>query len=171
MINVYTADTVKSSAHFNLKNIMIPDVQGDFTKLSGKFIYDPSNLDQSLIEAHIDVNTISTGDDFKDKKLKSAEFFDTEKYPEIKFISKKIEIHDEDVLKVSGDLTVKNITKEVVLNVERPESTNKHLSLAASTIVNRGLFGLELSSILEVGEMLVGDDIHITMDITLHKTS
>lgn len=170
MINVYAADTSKSLAHFNLKNLMIPDVEGDFTNLSGKFIYDPQNLNQSRIEAHIDVSTISTGDELRDGHLKGPLFFDTQKYPEIKFISKKIEEYDADVLKVCGDLTVKNITKEVVLNVERPEATSKHLSLAASTVVNREEFGLELGSVLEVGELLLGDDIQITMDITLHKS-
>lgn len=171
MINVYTADPIKSSAHFNLKNLMIPDVEGNFTNLSGKFIYDPENLSDGLIEAHIDAKTISTGDDLKDTKLRSAEFFNTDKYPEILFISKKIEVYDADVLKVCGDLTVKNITKEVVLNVERPESSSKHLTLAASTVINREEFGLELGSVLEVGELLVGDDIQITMDITLHKSN
>lgn len=169
MINVYNADPTKSSAHFNLKNLMIPDVDGEFKSLSGKFIYDPENLANGLIEAIIDVNSVSTGDESRDSQLKDLGFFNADTYPTIKFYSKKIEEFDEDVLKVCGDLTIKNITKEVILNVEKPTSEKKHLSLTATTLVNREEFRLEVGAILEVGEMLVGDNIQIIMDITLIK--
>lgn len=170
MINSYKANPDQSTAHFTLHNVLIPDVEGDFECLRGKFIYDPENLRNSLIEAYIDVKTISTGKESRDSQFKSAEFFNVTKYPTIEFHSKKFEEHDEDVLKVTGDLTVKNITKEVILNVERPANTNqKQMSIAASTIVNRDEFGLALGKILEVGEVLVGDNIQITMDIQLTK--
>jgi polyisoprenoid-binding protein YceI len=169
MINEYVADPNHSTAQFNLKNLMIPDVSGEFATLSGNFIYDPQNLDKSLIEAFIDVNSVTTGDEHRDAQLKDKEFFNSEKFPTIKFISKHIEEYDSDVLKVCGYLTIKNITKEVILNVEKPESDFKHMSLAASTLVNREEFGLDVGAILEVGEMLVGDNIQIIMDITLNK--
>jgi polyisoprenoid-binding protein YceI len=170
MINEYLADPGHSSAHFNLENLVIPDVEGDFASLSGKFIYDPDHLDQCRIEAFIDVRSVTTGDALIDAQLKSVEFFHLAHYPQIKFISKSIEAFDKDVLKVYGDLTIKEITKEVVLNVERPDNTiKKKISLVASTLVNRVAFGLELSSILNVGEILVGDNIQITMDIKLTK--
>ena len=151
--------------------MVIPDVEGDFSSLSGSFIFDPDNLSACRIEAFIDVKSIDSGSDTRNDLLKAKEFFHVEKYPQIKFNSKKFEIYDEDVLKVTGDLTVKNITKEVVLNVERPdeEIKQKRISLAASTIVNRDEFKLDLGSVLEIGEALVGDNIQITMDIQLIK--
>lgn len=171
MINSYKANPDKSSAHFKLHNILIPDVEGDFECLRGRFIYDPEDLKSSVIEAYIDVTTISTGYASRDSQFKGEEFFNVKKYPTIVFHSKKFEIqNNEDVLKVSGNLTVKHITKEVVLNVERPDNTNKRqMSIAASTIINRDEFGLALGKILEVGEVLVGDNIQITMDIQLTK--
>lgn len=170
MLNSYKANPDKSSAHFTLHNMLIPDVEGDFECLRGKFIYDPENADKGLIEAYIDVKTISTGSPSRDKKLKGQEFFNATEYPTIEFHSRKFESFDEDVLKVTGDLTVKHITREVILNVEKPANTNKkQMSIAASTVINRDEFGLALGKILEVGEMLVGDNIQITMDIQLTK--
>lgn len=170
MIHQYKANPEKSTAHFKLHNTLIPDVEGDFECLRGKFIYDPEDLKSSVIEAYIDVKTISTGKEGRDNQFKGEEFFNVKRYPTIVFHSKKFEVHDNDVLKVLGNLTVKHITKEVVLNVERPDNTNKRqLSLAASTIIKRDEFGLALGKILEVGEVLVGDNIQITMDIQLTK--
>lgn len=172
MIHSYKANPDKSTAHFKLHNTLIPDVEGDFECLRGKFIYDPKNLDKALIEAYIDVKTISTGKESRDSQFKGEDFFNVKKFPTIEFHSRKFEVQDEDVLKVTGDLTVKNITKEVVLNVERPEGHEaRHMNLAASTIVNRDEFGLALGKILEVGEVLVGNNIQITMDIQLTKES
>ncbi|MEA9357419.1 YceI family protein [Bacteriovorax sp. PP10] len=169
MIHSYKANPDKSTAHFKLHNILIPDVEGDFECLRGKFIYDPENLKSSVIEAYIDVKTISTGKESRDSQFKGEEFFNAKKYPTIVFHSLKFEIQD-DLLKVLGNLTVKHITKEVVLNVERPDNIHKRqMSLAASTIINRDEFGLALGRILEVGEVLVGDNIQITMDIQLTK--
>ena len=170
MIHEYKANPEKSTAHFKLNNTLIPDVEGDFECLRGKFIYDPEDLKSSVIEAYIDVKTISTGKDSRDSQLKGEDFFDVSHYPTIAFHSKKFEVFDNDVLKVSGDLTLKDITKEAVLNVEKPHNTNKRqMSIAASTIINRDEFGLALGKILEVGEVLVGDNIQITMDIQLTK--
>jgi polyisoprenoid-binding protein YceI len=169
MIHSYQANPDKSTAHFKLHNTLIPDVEGDFECLRGKFVYDPENLDKSLIEAYIDVNTISTGKESRDAQFKAEDFFNVEQFPTIEFHSRKLELLDEDVLKVHGHLTVKNITKEVILNVERPMSTEKkQMSIMASTIINRDEFGLALGKILEVGEVLVGDNIQINHG---HSTS
>jgi polyisoprenoid-binding protein YceI len=170
MMNIYNADSNHSSAHFNLNNLIIPDIVGDFPHLSGKFIYDPDDLGKSFIEARIDVKSVTTGDIHRDDQLKGRNFFYADIYPDIVFVSKRIELLDEDVLKVSGNLTVKNITKEVILNVERPEKTqDKILNLAASTVINREDFKLELGPILEIGEALVANSIRITMKIELVK--
>lgn len=170
MINNFKADPTLSSAHFNLKNKVIPDVEGDFSSLSGCFTFDPDNLSSCLIEAYIDVKSINSGSDSRNELLKSKDFFNVDKYPLIEFHSKNFEVFDEDVLKVTGNLKIKDITSEVVLNVERPdELKQKRISIAASVLVNRDEFKLDLGNVLEVGEALVGDNIQITMDIELIK--
>jgi len=170
MINTYKADPNQSSAHFILKNFVIPDIEGDFECLSGKFIYDPGNLSHAKIEASIAVKTMHTGNEVRDSQLKGKEFFNIKKYPFIKFVSKDFSIQDADVLKVRGDLTVKGITREIILNVERPADTKEpELNLAASTIINREEFKLDLGDILEIGEPLIGENIQMTMNIQLIK--
>ncbi len=172
MINTFKADPKESCAHFNLKNMVIPDVEGYFSSLSGSFTFDPDNLSVCRIEAYIDVSSVDSGSDSRDELLKGEEFFNAQKYPLIEFHSKEFRIHDEDVLKVRGDLTVKDITKEVVLNVERPDGLKKkRISIAASTLVNRDEFKLDLGSVLEIGEALIGENIQMTMEIELIKQS
>lgn len=170
MINTFKANPKESSAHFNLKNMVIPDVKGHFSSVSGTFSYDPEKIENGLIEACIDVKTVDTGSELTNEKLKSAEFFDVKKYPLIKFLSNKIEIYDEEMLKVTGNLTVKDVTKEVILNVEKPDELgSKKLNVVASTLINREEFNLDLGNVLEVTEMLMGDNIQIIMDIELIK--
>ncbi len=169
MINVYKAIPDQSNAHFTLENSIIPDISGEFSCLSGTFTYDADHLDKSSIEAFIDVKTIDTGNTLRDEGLKSENVFNVKKFPTIKFISKSFRDTEKGILEVVGNLTVKNITKEAILLVEKPESDKKEITITANTVINREKFKLELGSILDIGEIIVGDEIQFDMDIQLIK--
>ncbi|MBC7711893.1 MAG: YceI family protein [Rhizobacter sp.] len=172
MISEYKANPDQSSAHFLLKNSLIPDIKGEFSCLSGSFTFDSDHLEKSHIEAYIDVKTIDTGDSTRDNYFKSEDFFNIKKFPTIKFISQEFKDNGQGLLEVTGDLTVKNITKKALLKVEKPDNTEKtKIGITASTFINREKFKLELGSILEAGEVLIGDDIQFEMDIQLIKQS
>jgi len=177
MKTTYQIDPAHSSAQFVVRHMMITNVRGGFGSLKGTVVYDPDNLNESKIEALIDVTSIKTMDEQRDTHLKSADFFDVEKYPEITFQSKKIEQAGGDELKVTGDLAVHGVTKEVVLNVDGPTGEGKdpfgytRVGAAASTKIKRGDFGLTWNAALETGGILVGDDVKIELEISLIKAA
>jgi len=173
----YQIDPAHSSAQFVVRHMMITNVRGGFGSVQGTVVYDPDNLNESKIDAVIDAKTIKTMDEQRDAHLKSADFFDVEKYPAITFESKKIEQAGSDGQKVTGNLTVHGVTKEVVLNVDGPTGEGKdpfgntRVGAAASTKIKRGDFGLTWNAALETGGILVGDDVKIELEISLIKAA
>ena len=174
MLTTWQIDTAHSSANFSIKHMMIAKVHGGFEKLSGTLQYDPQDIIKSSVEAVIETASINTREAQRDAHLKSADFFDAEKYPQLIFKSKKIE-KDGDDLKVIGDLTIHGVTKEVVLNAEAPSEEmkdpwgNTKIGISATTKIKRKDFGLNWNAALEAGGVLVGDDVAITLDIQFLK--
>ncbi|WP_374076139.1 YceI family protein [Bdellovibrio bacteriovorus] len=174
MSTTWQIDTTHSSANFSIKHMMIAKVHGGFEKLSGTLQYDASDVTKSYIEASIDAASINTREAQRDGHLKSADFFDVEKYPTINFKSKKVE-RDGDDLKVTGDLTIHGVTKEVVLDVEGPSAEMKDpygnikIGISATTKIKRKDFGLSWNAALEAGGVLVGDDVAISLDVQFAK--
>jgi len=174
MLTTWQIDTAHSSANFSIKHMMIAKVHGGFEKLSGTLQYDPQDITKSSVEAVIETASINTREAQRDAHLKSADFFDAEKYPQLIFKSKKIE-KDGDDLKVIGDLTIHGVTKEVVLNAEAPSEEmkdpwgNTKIGISATTKIKRKDFGLNWNAALEAGGVLVGDDVAITLDIQFLK--
>ena len=170
----YQIDSTHSSASFSIKHMMIAKVHGGFEKLSGSLTYDAQNPSASKIEVVIDASTINTREAQRDTHLKSADFFDVEKFPTLTFVSKKVEGSGDD-LKVTGDLTIKGITKEVVLAVEGPSAEmkdpygNLKIGASATTKIKRKEFGLTWNAALEAGGVLVGDDVNITLEVQFVK--
>ena len=170
----YQIDSTHSSASFSIKHMMIAKVHGGFEKLSGSLTYDAQNPSASKIEVIIDASTINTREAQRDTHLKSADFFDVEKFPTLTFVSKKVEGSGDD-LKVTGDLTIKGITKEVVLAVEGPSAEmkdpygNLKIGASATTKIKRKEFGLTWNAALEAGGVLVGDDVNITLEVQFVK--
>ncbi|MEK2647113.1 YceI family protein [Bdellovibrio sp. BCCA] len=173
-MTTWQIDSAHSSANFSVKHMMIAKVHGGFEKLSGTLQYDPSDITKSSVEATIDAASINTREAQRDGHLKSADFFDIEKYPTIGFKSKKIE-RDGDDLKVTGDLTIHGVTKEVVLDVEGPSAEmkdpygNTKIGISATTKIKRKDFGLTWNAALEAGGVLVGDDVSISLDVQFAK--
>nr|WP_295903567.1 YceI family protein [uncultured Bdellovibrio sp.] len=173
-MTTWQIDSAHSSANFSIKHMMIAKVHGGFEKLSGTLQYDPADVTKSSSEATIDAASINTREAQRDGHLKSADFFDVEKYPTINFKSKKVE-RDGDDLKVTGDLTIHGVTKEVVLDVEGPSTEmkdpygNTKIGISATTKIKRKDFGLTWNAALEAGGVLVGDDVSISLDVQFAK--
>lgn len=174
-MTTYTIDPAHSSADFKVRHLMVSNVRGEFSGVSGTVQFDRENPANSKIEAKIDVNTIQTRDAQRDAHLKSPDFFDVEKYPTITFVSKKVAKNGSDDYKVTGDLTIHGVTKEVVLDVEdvAPEAKdpwgNVKTGASAKTKINRKDFGLVWNVGLETGGVLVGEDVQIHLDLELAR--
>jgi polyisoprenoid-binding protein YceI len=168
----YTIDPAHSTAGFKVRHMMVANVRGEFSKVSGTVVVDASAPENSRVEAHIDASTIHTRDEQRDAHLKSAEFLDVEKFPEITFVSKKITGSDGE-WKITGDLTIHGVTKEVTLDVEGPAPEAKdpwgsvRSGASADTKINRKDFGLVWNVALETGGLLVGDEVAITLELEL----
>lgn len=166
-------DPAHTNAQFAIRHMMISTVRGSFTKVSGAVNLDEQDPTKSTIEATIDAASIDTHNEKRDQDLKSPNFFDVAKYPTITFKSKKIEQAGEGKFKVTGDLTIHGVTKEVVLNVEGQPNPFKdpfgknRIGGMATTKINRKDFGLTWTKALETGGVLVGDDVDITIDVEL----
>lgn len=170
----YQIDPSHSTVSFSVKHMMIAKVHGGFEKVSGSLDYDAAQPEKASIEAVIDAATINTREPKRDEHLRSPDFFDVAKFPTLKFKSTKVE-KDGDDLKVTGDLTIRDITKSVVLNVEGPSAELKDpygqskIGVSGSTKIKRKDFGLTWNAALEAGGVLVGDDVTITLDIQFVK--
>ncbi|WP_374033700.1 YceI family protein [Bdellovibrio bacteriovorus] len=170
----WNIDPMHSSANFTIKHMMIAKVHGGFEKLSGSLSLDSADVTKSSIEAVIDASSINTREAQRDTHLKSADFFDVEKYPTLNFKSTKVE-KDGDDLKVTGNLTIHGVTKEVVLAVEGPTAEMKDpygnikIGISATTKIKRKDFGLTWNAALEAGGVLVGDDVSISLDVQFAK--
>jgi len=163
----FRIDTNHSSAEFAVRHLGISTVRGNFEKVSGNVSYDPADVGKSSIEATIDATTVNTRIEARDKDLRSAHFFDVEKYPTITFKSKRIEAAGAGKLRVTGDLTIHGVTKEVVLDVDGPTPAikdpqgNTRMGAAGTAKINRRDFGIDGAT------ATVGDEVQITLDVEL----
>ncbi len=170
----YQIDPVHSSAHFSVRHLMVSNVRGEFAKVTGKVIYDPKNLKASSVEATIDATSINTHEPKRDNHLKSPDFFDVAKFPTLTFKSKRVEKAGKGKLRVTGDLTIHGVTREVVLDVEGPVpevkmGPNLKSGASASTTINRKDFGLVWNKALDSGGVVVGDEVKITLEIEMGR--
>ena len=165
-------DPAHSAAQFAVRHMGISTVRGTFTKLSGTVQYDPADPAKSSIDATIDAASVDSRVEMRDNDLRSARFFDVAKYPTITFKSKRVEPEGKSKLKVTGDLTIHGVTKEVVLDVDGPSEPfkdprgNSHMGASATTTINRRDFGVGA-----IPSAMVGDDVAVTIDMELVKPS
>jgi polyisoprenoid-binding protein YceI len=177
MKTTYEIDPAHSSAQFSVRHMMITNVRGGFSSVKGTIEYDSENLAATTINAAIDPSTIRTLDEQRDAHLKSADFLDVEKFPAITFQSKKIEKVGEGEYKVTGDLSIHGVTKEVVLNVEGPSAEakdpwgNTRVGASATTKIKRSDFGLTWNAALETGGIMVGDELKIEIEVQAIKAA
>ena len=170
-VTTFNVDPIHSSAQFKVKHMMISNVKGEFSAIKGSLTLDTADITRSRAEASIDVATINTREEQRDGHLKSADFFDAAQFPTITFKSAQISKSGNGTLAVSGDLSIRGVTRKVVLDVEGPSAPvkdpygNTRIGLSATTRINRKDFGLTWNSVLEGGGILVGEDVTITLDL------
>ena len=168
---IWNIDPTHTVAEFKVRHMMISNVKGQFAKFTGALTLDDSNLANSHVEAIIDAGSIETRDAQRDAHLKSADFFDVEKFPSLMFKSTSISVVRPGELAVEGELTIRDITRTVLFDVEGPTPPAKdpwgNLRVAASATVkiSRKEFGLVWNTTLENGGLLVGDEVTVTLDV------
>lgn len=166
-------DPAHSAAHFSVRHLMISNVRGEFTKLSGSAVMDPADPSKSTVEVTIQAASINTREPQRDEHLRSADFLDVANYPTIIFKSKRNEAVELEYYKLTGDLTIRGVTKEVTLDVEGPTPPvkdpwgNVRAGVTASTKINRKDFGLVWNALVEGGGVMVGDEVKITLEAEL----
>jgi polyisoprenoid-binding protein YceI len=166
-------DPMHSEVHFKVKHLVISTVTGTFKSFEGSLETSSTDFEDALIQFSMDINSIDTNQEQRDAHLKSADFFDAEQFPTISFKSISFK-KDGDDYALTGDLTVKNVTKQVKLDVEFGGVAtdfygNEKAGFEISGKISRKEFGLTWEGITEAGAIVVGDDIKLNMNIQLAK--
>ncbi len=169
----YQIDPRHSSAGFGVTHLMISTVRGEFHGVTGTVVVDDSDVSKSVVNVTIDATTLDTREPDRDKHLKSEAFFDVAKYPTITFQSTRIERNNDGSLKITGDLTIRGVTKSAILTASVPKPAIKdpwglqRTAASASTRINRQEFGVAWNQKLDSGGVVVGDDVTITLDVEM----
>jgi polyisoprenoid-binding protein YceI len=170
-------DPAHSAAHFSVRHLMISNVRGEFTKVSGNAVLDPTDPTKSSIEVIIDATSIDTREPQRDEHLRSADFLDVANHPTITFRSKKITPAGAEHYKVTGDLTIRGVTREVTFDVEGPAAPvkdpygNIRTGVSATAKINRKDFGLAWNALTEAGGIMVGDEVSLALEAELIQQS
>jgi polyisoprenoid-binding protein YceI len=166
-------DPAHSAAHFSVRHLMISNVRGEFTKLTGTAAINALEPEKSSVEVTIDANSINTREPQRDEHLRSADFFDVANHPTLTFRSKRVQAQGADTFKVTGDLTIRGVTKEVTFDVEGPTPAvkdpwgNIRAGITATAKINRKDFGVAFNALTETGAMVVGEEVKITIEAEL----
>ena len=163
-------DSGHSSIHFSVRHLVVAKVRGKFTRWSGSLTAGEGGVERGMVGVVIDATSIDTGVPDRDAHLKSADFFDTANHPEITFRSLSSESAGEARLRVTGNLTIRGVTRPVTLEVEDTGRTkdpwgNERAGFAAKTSVDRREFGLTWNQALEAGGVMVGERVDIEIDV------
>jgi polyisoprenoid-binding protein YceI len=174
-ITTWNVDPTHSVVEFKVKHMMISSLKGHFTAVTGTLSLDEADLTQSSVEAAIQIASIHTRDEGRDGHLKSAEFFDVEQFPTMLLKSTHIAQKSEGELVLTGDLTIKGVTRNVQFAVEGPSAAtkdpwgNSRIGVSATTKINRKDFGLTWNAALETGGVMVSEEVSITLDLEFVK--
>jgi polyisoprenoid-binding protein YceI len=174
--STWKIDPQHSSAQFAVRHLAISTVRGAFSKVNGTVQMDDQDITKSSLDVTIDVSTVDTREPDRDKDLRSEKFFDVEHYPTMTFKSKKVAQVAPGKLRVTGDLTIRGVAKEVVLDVDGPSAPvtdpwkNQRAAVNATAKVNRQDFGVKWNATMDNGGMVVGDEVNITIDAEMIKS-
>lgn len=172
----WNLDTSHTRASFSARHMMVTTVRGDFRNVTGTVVYAVPDVSKAAIDVSIDATTLSTQNDRRDEHLKSADFLDVEKFPRITFKSTRVEPVRDGVFRVVGNLTIRDVTREVALAVEVPPTPIEDrgqlvVGTTATTRINRKDFGMTWNRAIESGGWLVSDDITITLDVQMRRSA
>jgi polyisoprenoid-binding protein YceI len=176
-VSTWNIDPAHSHAEFKVKHMMITNVKGTFSDISGVLRLDETDPAGSSVTASIPVSTLTTGDAQRDGHLKSPEFFDADNFPALSFKSLAVDEMAESDYVVSGELTIHGVTKTVSFKVEGPTPPGKdpwgntRIGISATTKVNRKDFGLSWNSPLETGGVLVGEEVTLALEVQFIKAA
>ncbi len=176
LATTWNIDPDHSSVGFKVRHLMVSNVKGNFEKHSGTVEINDTDITKSKVAITIDTASINTNVTKRDEHLRSADFFDVAKYPTMTFVSKKVARAGQNGLKVTGDLTIHGVTREVILDVEGLSGESKdpwgniRRGASASAKVNRRDFGLTWNKALETGGVVVGDEVNIVLEVEMVKT-
>lgn len=177
-VGAWTIDPGHSLATFTVRHMLVANVRGEFDGPTGTVEVDPKNIVGTLkVRARIDARTINTRNAERDQDLKSPNFFDVTKFPTITFVSTRVENGTPGHLNLVGDLTMHGVTREVTLDAETPTTEvidldGRHrVGISATTVVDRRDFGLRYNEVLAAGGAIVGNDVHITLDIEVTRNA
>jgi polyisoprenoid-binding protein YceI len=165
-------DPDHSVAAFAVRHMMVSNVHGQFNNISGTIQFDPADIAHALVEAEIDVSGIYTGIQKRDEHLRSPDFFDVEKYPQVRFKSTTVESSGGNRFRLAGNLTIHGITRPVAFDAEYlgpvkgTEEGETCVGFTASTTINRGDYDIIWNvALLEKGGVVVGREVQITLDV------
>lgn len=166
----WQVDAAHSAVNLTVKHMVISRVRGRFGKWTAKLSLDTANLAASTVEVEIDAASIDTGVADRDAHLRSADFLDVEKYPTIRYASRKVEVLSPERLRIVGDLTIHGVTREVPLDVEvggqgKDPWGNLRAGFEATASFNRKDFGLTWNAALETGGVLVADRVDVQIEL------
>jgi polyisoprenoid-binding protein YceI len=167
-------DPAHSQIQFSVRHMMISNVRGRFENFTGAIEFEEKDPTRSLVEVQIETASINTRETQRDSHLKSPDFLNVEKYPYLSFKSKRIEKIDDSHGRVIGDLTIRDVTKEVALDVEYAGQAKSpwgtvSAGFSATAKINRKDWGLTYNQVLETGGVMVGDVVNITIDLEIVK--
>ncbi|WP_158826106.1 YceI family protein [Mucilaginibacter lacusdianchii] len=170
----WVLDPTHSEVQFKVKHLVISTVTGAFRKFEGEVVTESDDFQDSEIDFSLDVESIDTNQEARDQHLKSAEFFDAATYPKISFKSTSLKKVDSDTYKLEGNLTVRDVTKPVTLDVEFGGSAddfygNTKAGFEVTGKISRKEFGLTWSAVTEAGSVVVGDEIKLIMNVQFIK--
>jgi polyisoprenoid-binding protein YceI len=170
----WVLDPTHSEVQFKVKHLVISTVTGFFRKFEGEVVTESDDFSDSEIDFALDIDSIDTNQEQRDQHLKSAEFFDGATYPKISFKSTSLKKIDADSYKLEGNLTIKDVTKPVTLNVEFGGSAddfygNTKAGFEVTGKISRKEFGLTWNAVTEAGSVVVGDDIKLIMNVQFIK--
>ena len=171
----WNLDPVHTTAEFKVRHMMITNVRGQFTDVTGVLKLDEEDPTHSHVEVSIQAASINTRNADRDAHLRSADFFDVERFPTLSFVSTHVKRAADGEVAVEGNLTIHGVTRKVVFAVEglttpaKDPWGNTRLGLSAKTKIDRKDFGLMWNAALEAGGVLVGDEVTITLEVQAIK--
>ncbi|HUR01102.1 MAG TPA: YceI family protein [Nonomuraea sp.] len=171
LTGTYTLDTGHSRLGFVARHAMVTKVRGSFADFAGTAVLDAEDPSRSHAEVTIQVASVDTGNAQRDEHLRTNDFFDAATYPEIRFVSTKAEALGEDNYRLTGDLTIKDITKSVAVDFEFAGTAvdpfgNQRVGFEGKTVINRKDWGVNFNAALEAGGVLVSEKITLEFDIS-----
>jgi polyisoprenoid-binding protein YceI len=173
--STWVIDPSHSNVHFSVRHMLVSNVRGEFTQLSGTIVLDHADISRSTAEATIDAKSVNTREPQRDDHLRSPDFLDVANHPTIEFQSTRVEPQGEGRFRLIGDLTIRGVTREVVLDVEsdgvelKDPWGNIKRGASATTRLNRKDFGLQWNLAIETGGFVVGDEVKVVIDVELQR--